>query len=163
MLLKPVSSYTLKATLADAFSQQQPYQAIKKTSLPQREAMRVLVVEDNAISTKVISGLLKKIQVECETASSGEQALSMLKTKPYDLVLMDCQMPTLDGFKTAELWRDYERQHNLKYLPIIALTAHVLEEYKQRALASGMDGHLAKPIDFNQLNELIDRYSKSDD
>lgn len=160
VLLKPVSSYTLKATLADAFAGQQPYKAAPQQSLPSRESMRVLVVEDNAISTKVIAGLLKKLSITCDSARSGEQALNLLKSKPYDLVLMDCQMPTLDGFKTTELWRIYERKHNLKPLPIIALTAHVLDEYKEQAIASGMNGHLAKPIDFNELNQLIDNYSR---
>lgn len=160
ILLKPISHYTLKATLADAFAHQKSYKSTLQQKLPSREAMRVLVVEDNAISTKVISGLLKKLNIKCDSASSGEQALSQLKSKPYDLVLMDCQMPTLDGFKTTELWRAYERKHNLKMLPIIALTAHVLDEYKEQALASGMNGHLAKPVDFNQLTQLIRNYSK---
>ena len=159
VLLKPITSYTLKATLADAFSTQQSFKQSELKELPLRENMRILVVEDNAISAKVIGGLLSKLNITSDHASDGESALDMMKSKPYDLVLMDCQMPVLDGFKTAQLWRTYEQKHQLKYLPIIALTAHVLDEYKEQATSSGMDGHLSKPIDFSELRSLIASYS----
>ncbi|HCW0442167.1 TPA: response regulator, partial [Pseudomonas aeruginosa] len=105
ILAKPVAGYTLKATLADELAQRgvsgvtnylQPAKEAQAPSLP--SDFRILVAEDNSISTKVIRGMLNKLNLQPDTASNGQEALSAMKATQYDLVLMDCEMPVLDGF-----------------------------------------------------------------
>ena len=79
----------------------------------------------------------------------------MLQKNTYDLVLMDCEMPVMDGFTAAQKRRSYEAEHGLTAVPIIALSAHVLEEHRVRAKQAGMDGHLAKPIELAKLQALL--------
>ena len=116
---------------------------------------RVLVAEDNSISTKVIRGMLGKLNLEPDTASNGEEALQAMKAQRYDLVLMDCEMPILDGFSATQQLRAWEAANQRQRTPVVALTAHILAEHKERARLAGMDGHMAKPVELSQLRELI--------
>ena len=116
---------------------------------------RSLVAEDDAISVKVISGLLSKLGVSIDVAANGQIALEMLQKNHYDLVLMDCEMPVMDGFTAAQQRRAYEAAQGLTAVPIVALSAHVLEEHKMRAQHSGMNGHLAKPIELAKLQAIL--------
>lgn len=153
VLMKPISGSTLKTTLINALqlSTAQPHQ-------PQSIAGKhVLVAEDNAISIKVISALLNKLGVTLDVATNGQIALEMLQNNHYDLVLMDCEMPVMDGYTAARKQRDYEAAHALAHVPIIALSAHVLEEHHLRAKESGMDGHLAKPIELAKLQAILSK------
>ena len=118
-------------------------------------ALRVLVAEDNSISTKVIRGMLGKLNLEPDTACNGEEALQAMKAQRYDLVLMDCEMPVLDGFSATQQLRAWEAAHQRPRTPVVALTAHILAEHKERAKLAGMDGHMAKPVELSQLRELI--------
>jgi len=115
----------------------------------------VLVAEDNTISTKVIRGMLGKLSLQPDTASNGEEALEAMKAKRYDLVLMDCEMPVLDGFSATRRLREWEAANQRAHTPVVALTAHILAEHKDRAKQAGMDGHMAKPVELSQLRELI--------
>lgn len=156
VLAKPVAGYTLRATLADELSQrpaasEQP----APTALEIPSDFRVLVAEDNSISTKVIRGMLAKLNLQPDTASNGEEALQAMQRQHYDLVLMDCEMPVLDGFTATERLRAWEAQTGAPRTPIIAVTAHVLSEHKEHAQAVGMDGHMAKPVELLQLRELL--------
>lgn len=162
ILAKPVAGYTLKATLADELNQRKEGGAI---SLPGSQVsqplhvpsdFRILVAEDNSISTKVIRGMLSKLNLEPDTASNGEEALSAMKNQHYDLVLMDCEMPVLDGFTATEMLRHWENLEQRPRTPVVALTAHILSEHKERARLAGMDGHMAKPVELSQLRELIE-------
>ncbi len=153
VLMKPLSGSTLKTTLISALHGN----ALAAAGDLSLTGKKILVAEDNLISVKVISGLLRKLGADIEVASNGQIALAMMQAKEYDLVLMDCQMPIMDGFSAAQQRRDYEAKHGLKRLPIFALSAHVLPEHKQRVLQSGMDGHLAKPIELAKLQEVLQR------
>lgn len=113
------------------------------------------MAEDNSISTKVIRGMLGKLNLEPDTASNGEEALQAMKTKHYDLVLMDCEMPILDGFSATQQLRAWETANQRPRTPVVALTAHILNEHKERARLAGMDGHMAKPVELSQLRELV--------
>ncbi|WP_437881731.1 response regulator [Pseudomonas sp. LRF_L74] len=164
ILAKPVAGYTLKTTLADELNQRSngtpaAFQAeVPGLSLP--SDFRILVAEDNSISTKVIRGMLSKLNLQPDTASNGEEALHAMQTQHYDLVLMDCEMPVLDGFSaTAEL-RAWEAREQRPRTPVVALTAHILAEHKERARQAGMDGHMAKPVEMSQLRELIARWAQ---
>ncbi|GJP71179.1 hypothetical protein CLOP_g2025 [Closterium sp. NIES-67] len=117
---------------------------------------RILVAEDNSISTKVIRGMLGKLNLDPDTASNGEEALEAMKAQRYDLVLMDCEMPILDGFSATQQLRAWEVSHQRIRTPVVALTAHILSEHKERARQAGMDGHMAKPVELSQLRELVE-------
>ncbi|MEB0046913.1 MULTISPECIES: hybrid sensor histidine kinase/response regulator [unclassified Pseudomonas] len=165
ILAKPVAGYTLKTTLADELnqrskgqitSQQQPGGAIAPIKVP--SDFRILVAEDNTISTKVIRGMLGKLNLQPDTASNGEEALQAMKAQRYDLVLMDCEMPILDGFSATQQLRAWEVGNQRIRTPIVALTAHILAEHKERARQAGMDGHMAKPVELSQLRELIEHW-----
>ncbi|XLX41136.1 response regulator [Ectopseudomonas mendocina] len=164
ILAKPVAGYTLKTTLADELAQRPndtPAQAAPtpvSTPLNVPADFRILVAEDNSISTKVIRGMLGKLNLKPDTASNGEEALSAMKAQPYDLVLMDCEMPVLDGFSATEQLRAWEKSEKRPRTPVVALTAHILSEHKERARAVGMDGHMSKPVELSQLRELIEHW-----
>ncbi|KTC39834.1 histidine kinase [Pseudomonas sp. ABAC61] len=168
ILAKPVAGYTLKTTLADELNQRDkapaaPYN--QPLPLAQGPApitvpsdFRILVAEDNSISTKVIRGMLGKLNLQPDTASNGEEALQAMKAKRYDLVLMDCEMPVLDGFSATQQLRAWEVGNQRVRTPVVALTAHILAEHKERARQAGMDGHMAKPVELSQLRELVEHW-----
>ena len=164
ILAKPVAGYTLRTTLADELAQRgkgdsplfTPAQASPPLNVP--SDFRILVAEDNSISTKVIRGMLGKLNLQPDTASNGEEALSAMKAQQYDLVLMDCEMPVLDGFSATEQLRAWEAAEHRNRTPVVALTAHILNEHKERARQVGMDGHMSKPVELSQLRELIEHW-----
>ncbi|MHA6492380.1 hybrid sensor histidine kinase/response regulator [Pseudomonas borbori] len=162
ILAKPVAGYTLKTTLADELAQRGKGNAAAlgadavSAPLDVPSDFRILVAEDNSISTKVIRGMLGKLKLQPDTASNGEEALNAMKAQRYDLVLMDCEMPILDGFSATEQLRAWETAEQRPRTPVVALTAHILSEHKERARLVGMDGHMAKPVELSQLRELIE-------
>ncbi|MBP0953085.1 response regulator [Pseudomonas alliivorans] len=164
ILAKPVAGYTLKTTLADELTQLNkgvaPINPGPVLNMPVRvpSDFRILVAEDNNISTKVIRGMLGKLNLHPDTASNGEEALRAMKAQRYDLVLMDCEMPILDGFSATEQLRAWEVGNQRVRTPVVALTAHILTEHKDRARQAGMDGHMAKPIELSQLRELVEHW-----
>lgn len=164
ILAKPVAGYTLRTTLADELLQRGKGESSYLTPTTTVPAIRVpsdfriLVAEDNNISTKVIRGMLGKLNLEPDTASNGEEALRAMKAQRYDLVLMDCEMPILDGFSATQQLRAWEVGTQRIRTPVVALTAHILAEHKERARQAGMDGHMAKPIELSQLRELIEHW-----
>ena len=160
LLNKPVSGYTLHSTLIDEWLQHRKRSRRSEPSeAPADEQtegdFRVLVAEDNAVSSRVIQGMLSKLKINCEIVTDGAKAFQAVQQGAYDLVLMDCEMPGMDGFTATEQIREWEQQHALEPVPIIALTAHILPEHRERARLSGMNGHMAKPIDLNQLHMLL--------
>ncbi|MBK5006725.1 response regulator [Pseudomonas sp. S32] len=169
ILAKPVAGYTLKTTLAEELAQRGRDQLSSVTALGKPQALelpgdfRVLVAEDNSISTKVIRGMLGKLNLEPDTAANGEEALQAMKAKRYDLVLMDCEMPVLDGFSATQLLREWEAAHQRPRTPVVALTAHILAEHKERAKLAGMDGHMAKPVELSHLREVVQYWARQRD
>ena len=159
ILAKPVAGYTLKTVLADELAQRQAGAAqplpAETGTLQVPQDFRILVAEDNSISTKVIRGMLSKLNLNPDTASNGEEALRAMQERQYDLVLMDCEMPVLDGFSATERLREWEHRERRERTPVVALTAHILSEHKERARQVGMDGHMSKPVEMSQLRELI--------
>lgn len=163
ILTKPISGYTLRATLIDEWTQfqggsSQATESKLSSHGPLGDDFNVLVVEDNAVSTRVIEGMLSKLEVGCDTVDNGEKAVAQVKLVDYDLVLMDCEMPEMDGFTATEYIRAWEQQQGLVPLPIIALTAHILPEHRDRARAAGMNGHMAKPVELTQLKALLEHW-----
>jgi light-regulated signal transduction histidine kinase (bacteriophytochrome)/ActR/RegA family two-component response regulator len=119
---------------------------------------KVLLVEDNAINQRVALAFLARLNSEVEVASSGKQAVAMYQNACYDLILMDCQMPEMDGFETTVVIRQLERA--TRRTPIIALTANAMREDQERCLAAGMDDYMAKPVSFIRLQEVLKKWSE---
>ncbi|MDI9245702.1 ATP-binding protein [Marinobacter sp. CHS3-4] len=123
-------------------------------------SMRVLLVEDNHVNQLVAGSMLKKLGHEVVVADHGQQALDILGTdNQFDVVLMDCQMPVLDGFETTEIIR---QNPNLKHLPIIAVTANVMQGDKDDCLESGMDDYITKPYNRSDLRSIINRWAPAE-
>jgi len=118
---------------------------------------RALLVEDNIVNQTVTKGMLQLLSIAVDTANDGVQALQMMADKRYDIILMDCQMPTLDGFETTRRLRLREAG-TLSRLPVIALTANAMEGDRERCLAAGMDDYLAKPISRDALSQCLQRW-----
>jgi len=119
---------------------------------------RVLVVEDNSINRLIAGKLLQRLGLQFEYAEDGAEALEKLTSTRFDLVLMDCLMPRLDGFATTEQWRTYEQAQGRPRIPIVAVTANSAAEDRERCLTSGMDDLLSKPINLQGLTGIIARY-----
>jgi PAS domain S-box-containing protein len=116
--------------------------------------LRILVAEDNAINQKVTLGQLRKLGYTAEVASDGREVLDMLERRSFDIILMDCQMPVMDGYQTATEIRRGERSDH--YTIIIALTASAMQGTRERCMASGMDGYISKPVNITELERVLE-------
>ena len=122
--------------------------------------LRVLLVEDNTVNRMVAEHLLRVFQCEVRNATDGEQALTALREGGVDVVLMDCQMPVLDGYAATRHWRAEEREAGHTRLPIIAMTANAMAGDRERCLQAGMDDYLSKPIARTTLHALLNRWGQ---
>lgn len=121
------------------------------------QPLMILLVEDNAINQFVMQHHLQRLGHRSEAANTGREALQKLSQNRFDLVLMDCQMPRLDGYGTTRIIR---RSSTYTSLPIIALTAHALAEERQRCLDAGMNDYLSKPVSQVELGQMLQRWSR---
>ena len=131
-----------------------PFQARQPDLLPAYGKLRILVVEDNPVNQTLIRRLLEKRDHTVSAAANGRVALDLLQHEAVDLVLMDIQMPEMDGFEATRAIRQREKLDG-GHLPIIALTAHALKGDSARCLAAGMDGYLTKPIQLQDLDRVL--------
>jgi signal transduction histidine kinase/CheY-like chemotaxis protein len=121
--------------------------------------MRVLLVEDNPVNLMVGQRLLGVLGTDCDAAGNGEEALLRMSASRYDLVLMDCQMPVMDGYTATRRWRELERDAgDGRHLPIIAMTANAMAGDRQKCLDAGMDDYLAKPVTRAELERSLHRW-----
>ena len=160
VLSKPVSGPRLKQALSEAMGMITPRADDDADGIMPDPTLRILVAEDHLLSQKVIRGMLGKLNIEPDIVSNGAEAVEAVRTHDYDLVLMDCEMPQMDGFEATRRIRDWERLKSRRPLPIIALTAHILREHKERSMASGMNAHVAKPVELGALAEVIVRFTR---
>jgi CheY-like chemotaxis protein len=116
--------------------------------------LRILLAEDNRVNQAVAVRMVEKMGHSPVVANNGREALLLLAAKSFDLVLMDVQMPEMDGLKATAMIREKERQTQV-HIPIIAMTAHAMKEDRERCLEAGMDGYISKPINGRKLEELI--------
>ena len=123
-------------------------------------AHSILLVEDNAVNQKLMLTLLRKWGLKVEVAENGQVALEHLQRQSFSLVLMDCQMPVMSGYEATETIRSAEKETG-RHLPIVALTAHVLDGERERCLSHGMDDYLSKPVRRNELLEVLKRFGVS--
>jgi signal transduction histidine kinase/CheY-like chemotaxis protein len=117
--------------------------------------MRVLLVEDNPVNLMVGQRLLSVLGTHCDSATNGEAALLRMSASRYDLVLMDCQMPVMDGYTATRRWREHEAATGGRRLPIVAMTANAMAGDRQKCLDAGMDDYLAKPVTRGELERCL--------
>ncbi|MBF0502695.1 MAG: response regulator [Candidatus Riflebacteria bacterium] len=161
-LTKPVRSTNLRECLATICSGNPylPGETLRKTAAFQKKniskkAWKILVVEDNVVNQEVMLGFLANSGMQARTAGLMADALALLKQEEFDLVLMDIQMPDMDGYEATRLIRNPSSGTRNPSIPIIAVTAHALQEYSDRAVQSGMNGYMAKPVDPKKLERII--------
>jgi PAS domain S-box-containing protein len=128
----------------------------RHTIREQERSLSFLVAEDNAVNQRLIARLLEKRGHSVVLAQNGREALEALAQRTFDIVLMDGQMPEMDGFEATKLIRQKEKGSG-KHLPIIALTAHAMQGDKERCLACGMDGYVSKPIKLEELFSVVEK------
>jgi CheY-like chemotaxis protein/HPt (histidine-containing phosphotransfer) domain-containing protein len=152
-LTKPIKERQLQAAVLG--KPVAPRTRPERPPLRARKTGRILIAEDNAVNQMVTLRQVKKLGCSADAVSTGREALAALKRAKYDLVLMDCHMPEMDGFEAAMAIRKTESGHRL---PIIALTASVRQEDRDHCTASGMDDFLAKPVNEADLMKVLDRW-----
>jgi two-component system sensor histidine kinase/response regulator len=162
VLVKPVTSSTLfDTTLAvlqasDNSANITPSAVLHDVSLTR--GARVLLVEDNEINQEVALGQLEDAEVEVDVAENGEVAVRMVQAKAYDLVLMDMQMPVMDGIEATRVIRSDQR---FVALPIIAMTANAMTADRDKCLEAGMNDHISKPIDAQELFRVVSQWMRA--
>nr|WP_320025519.1 ATP-binding protein [uncultured Acetobacterium sp.] len=120
--------------------------------------LNILLVEDNLTNQKIVSKILKLHNNDCDLAGNGQEALEAVQNKDYDLILMDCQMPMMDGYESTIAIRSLKGPK--KDIPIIAMTANAMEGDQEKCLAAGMNDYLSKPIDYDKMLRLLAIYGK---
>lgn len=172
-LCKPVRQSQLYDCLVSILATTPEEQAPREYSLlppPKRQGQgsRILLAEDNAVNREVALGMLELAGYRVTMAQNGREAVELSATTPYDLILMDCQMPEMEGFEATSLIRKRETAQssrttqdascNTPHVPIIALTAHAMPGDRERCLTAGMDDYLTKPFSQHQLETLLNRW-----
>ena len=122
--------------------------------------MRVLLVEDSPENAILMRAYLDNLALSLELAGNGVEALAKRQQRDYDLVLMDIQMPVMDGYTATREIRSWEKAHGRRRVPVVALTAHAAKEAGAESLAAGCDGHLAKPVERKDLVETIAQFAQ---
>jgi two-component system sensor histidine kinase/response regulator len=167
-VLKPVKQLRLFNRIAEVMAGHTPL-ARKKTqtatlsmktpiTVPpglSRKPVRILLAEDNVINQKVAIGLLNNIGYKADVANNGVEVLAALEMKPYDLILMDCQMPELDGYETTQRIRANPATGSMR---IIAMTANAMRGESEKCLDAGMDDYLSKPVRLEALRDMLARW-----
>ncbi|HVB82860.1 MAG TPA: response regulator, partial [Candidatus Binataceae bacterium] len=150
-VVKPVKASELISTLASVFNRTiSPKSAPERTGAPHPEpeqrALRILLADDSRDNQQLVLAFLRKMPYQIDLADDGGKAIEKFSQGRYDLVLMDIQMPGIDGYAATRTIRQWEDQHGGEHCPIIALTASAFEDAILEARAAGCDAHLAKPV-----------------
>jgi two-component system sensor histidine kinase/response regulator len=163
LLLKPVRQSELHNLIAQVISGDLTHRfhsaepvASSDTSPPL--SGRILLAEDNPVNQEVAGAMLQSMGLTMRIANNGREAIELLAVEDFDLVLMDCQMPIMDGFEATASIREREREWHLPAIPIVALTANAISGDREHCLARGMDDYLSKPFSQKQLQTLLARW-----
>jgi signal transduction histidine kinase/DNA-binding response OmpR family regulator len=166
-LLKPVALRELAACLETVLSAKaSDWHSRTQSIVTQREPTqemkrrRILLAEDNPVNEKVATHTLRRLGYEVHAVANGQDAVAAWREGNYDLILMDCQMPVLDGYEATREIRTLEA--GKRRIPIVALTAHAMKDDDVKCMAAGMDHHLTKPLDRERLQACLDQYFDSD-
>jgi two-component system sensor histidine kinase/response regulator len=167
-LNKPIKQFQLYDCLAMVtgataeLPKNQPAMTVTRYAVAEdkKHKLRILLVEDNITNQKVALNILRRFGYNVDAAANGKEAVKALEIIPYDIVLMDCQMPEMDGYEaTGEIRKPTSKvlDHNV---PIIAMTAHAIQGDRERCLDSGMDDYLCKPVNPRELCDMIEKWIK---
>jgi len=163
-LVKPIKHDDLLEAIATTMGKVKPPEKSKPEISPavskDLRALQILLVEDNADNRLLIQAFLKKTPYQLDTAENGKIAVEKFKSGKYHLVLMDMQMPVMDGYTATRKIREWEEEQGVKPTPVLALTAHVIKEEQQKSLDAGCTAHLIKPIKKARLLEAIYEYTR---
>ena len=161
-ITKPVKSSKLLLAVESALSHRRQETSsiglIKTPPLDKKIRGKVLVAEDSKTNQRVVMALLKKMGVEAHFVEDGREALRALEKEPYDLILMDLQMPVMDGLEATWYIRKLPPSSPNHQIPIVALTACAMEEDRDRCMAAGMDDYLSKPITPDSLRKALSKW-----
>ena len=164
-LLKPIRQVELRDTILHVLAvreEKNQHSLLTRYTLPERVArstwLRVLLAEDNPVNQRLVVKLLEKRGHQVTVAANGRDAVAEAGKKAFDLILMDVQMPEMDGFEATALLREREKQTGTR-VPVIALTAHALKGDRERCLEAGMDGYLTKPIRPQEFDAVLETYT----
>ena len=163
-LVKPVRSGDLRLSIEMALAgqsmgeKQDGKQAAAKTLDAGSPGARILLTEDNPVNQRVAKRILEKAGHQVTLAGNGEQAIAVWSVEPFDLILMDVQMPEMDGYQATSEIRQRERITG-EHIPIIAMTAYAMTGDRERCLAAGMDDYVSKPIDAKILLAMVEKYA----
>ena len=119
---------------------------------------RILIAEDNVTNQQVALAILKKLGCSADAVANGKEALASLRSIPYDLVLMDCQMPEMNGYDAAACIRNPRSGVRNPQVPIVAVTAHAMKGDREKCLAAGMNDYIAKPVQPSTLAAILDKW-----
>lgn len=159
ILAKPVTERQLKTAIAEELGYlktlQEQTAKLGSPDLERLKELRVLIAEDNHLSQKVIRGMLAKLGVTPTVVANGREAVEEVTRHEYDVVLMDCDMPFMDGYSATQTIREWEKLTGRKPIPILALTAHILDEHKKKSREAGMNAHLSKPVELAELQNAL--------
>ncbi|MCP4691251.1 MAG: response regulator, partial [Desulfobacterales bacterium] len=161
-MTKPVKKADLRATISFILEKNKimrKKQAARARIAAADRPLKILLVDDTEDNRMLILAYLKKTPHETEIAENGEVAVKKFKTGEYDLVLMDVEMPVMDGYSATEAIREWEKENAREPTPIVALTAHALKEHEQHSIEAGCNGHVTKPIKKAKLLDTIHAYA----
>jgi CheY-like chemotaxis protein/anti-sigma regulatory factor (Ser/Thr protein kinase) len=163
-LTKPIRSAELRTAILSVLHGHSPARSARSAepvvASPSNEdqtKLRILLAEDNPVNQRLAQRILQKAGHAVMLAGNGKEALEALADQPFDLILMDVQMPVMDGFETTHAIREQERG-GTAHIPIIATTAHAMTGDRERCLAAGMDGYISKPIRARELLDLVAKH-----
>ena len=131
-----------------------PEEEVRTTATAQGS---ILLAEDNAVNQEVTLGMLEVLGCTATAVENGRRAIALLASQPFSVILMDCQMPEMDGFEATRAIRQQEQKTGTR-IPIVALTAHALQGDRELCLAAGMDDYLSKPFTIDQLKTVLYRW-----
>ncbi len=170
-LTKPVRIMELKSVLLSVLGKNDSelnvivtrHSTQENSTLFKGRQAKILLVEDSVTNRQVALGMLKRFKLSADIVGNGKEAIQSLTATPYDLVLMDVQMPVMDGYTATRIIRDSESSVLNHSVPVIAMTANAMQGDREKCLEAGMDSYISKPVSFEMFAEVLDKYLPDSD
>jgi two-component system, sensor histidine kinase and response regulator len=161
-LTKPVKQSQLFDTLATVMARRnpvsyKPHDLKTEVAPSEKKSIRILLAEDNVVNQKVALTQLKKLGYTADAVANGQEVLDVIEKIPYDLILMDCQMPELDGYEATMRIRNLPSEKSK--IPVIAMTANAMQGDREKCIAAGMDDYISKPVKIEELDRVLTEWS----